>query len=106
MNEIFLKNENSLSNITYTNNTFVAVGERGTILQSGKVSNYIPVTDKESGDLNADGRTTLADAILGLQITIGNTDLEGEGYAYADVNGDGKINMAEVVYIMQNLIRN
>jgi hypothetical protein len=51
------------------------------------------------GDVNGDGFVTLSDAIIGLR------GLTGQGPAWvnkkADVNGDGRIGMAEVFYILQ-----
>ena len=57
------------------------------------------------GDLDDNGQADLVDAILGLQVMSGmkpselREDSAGSG---ADVNGDGKIGMAEVIYILQN----
>ncbi len=55
------------------------------------------------GDINADGDVTLSDAILALQIIRG-MDVTGENINIeAEVNGDNKIGLAEVVYILQNV---
>jgi len=51
------------------------------------------------GDLDGDGNTSLTDAIRGLQITVGFKSPDSD--VRVDVNGDGKIGMAEVVYILQ-----
>jgi hypothetical protein len=51
------------------------------------------------GDVNGDGFVTLTDAVIALK------GLVGQGPAWvnkgADVNGDGRIGMAEVLYILQ-----
>jgi hypothetical protein len=52
------------------------------------------------GNVNADGVVDLADAILAIKAVVdGNsTAVHPE---IADVDGDGKIGMAEVIYILQ-----
>ena len=55
------------------------------------------------GDLNGDGFVDLEDVISGLQVM---TDMDaGQLYKEADVDGDGKIGMAEIVYILQKVGR-
>jgi hypothetical protein len=53
------------------------------------------------GDLNVDRDVTLADAILGLKVVVGigsaGVDLRG------DVNGDSRIGLAEVIYILEHV---
>jgi hypothetical protein len=54
------------------------------------------------GDINGDGIVSLEDAILGLRITMGS----GSGQTiskYADVNGDGKLGLPEVLYVLQRI---
>ncbi|MDM8555119.1 choice-of-anchor D domain-containing protein [Desulfococcaceae bacterium HSG7] len=56
------------------------------------------------GDLNGDGVTDLADAIVALQVITGyNPALLRTDYVVSgtDVNGDGKVGMEEVIYILQ-----
>ncbi len=56
------------------------------------------------GDLDGNGQGELADAILGLQVLSGMSPpgLRGDfAVSGADVNGDGKIGIAEVIYILQ-----
>ncbi|MGD9975257.1 MAG: dockerin type I domain-containing protein [Desulfatirhabdiaceae bacterium] len=51
--------------------------------------------------MNNDGIVDLTDAVLALQVING---LQPTGiYLSADVNGDGKIGMAEVIYILQQV---
>lgn len=55
------------------------------------------------GDINDDDRVNLSDAILGLQVLTGQNP---EGiYSGADANGDRKIGMAEVLYILASIGR-
>jgi hypothetical protein len=56
----------------------------------------------EPGDVNGNGILELSDAILGLQVNssmIPSTNI----FKRADVNTDGKIGMAEVIYILQKV---
>lgn len=56
------------------------------------------------GEMNNDTRIDLADAILVLQIAIGDTSQTSLlNYMTADVNSDGKIGLAEVIYILQKI---
>ncbi|RZB30254.1 MAG: hypothetical protein SRB1_02534 [Desulfobacteraceae bacterium Eth-SRB1] len=58
------------------------------------------------GDVNDDGNVNLTDAILALQVTVGmNPAGIRSNYATsgADVNGDAKIGLAEVIYILQDV---
>ena len=56
------------------------------------------------GDINGDGKTELADIILGLQISSGHSvsgiNLNG------DVNGDGKIDLVETIYGLKGVSNN
>ena len=63
------------------------------------VSGGQDVEPPDPGDVNGDGNVNVADAILALKIVCG-LDTAGENIAVgADVNGDEKIGMAEVIYI-------
>ncbi len=55
------------------------------------------------GDVNGDGQTDIADAVLALQIAAGITPVQPI-FLSGDVNGDDRIGMEEVVYILQNEI--
>ena len=58
----------------------------------------------KAGDINGDGQISLKDAVLALQISMGDDkNLEGQVYKYADVNGDNVIGTAEVSYILRQL---
>jgi hypothetical protein len=56
---------------------------------------YIP-----PGDINADGKVDLADAIIALQVLSNITKVE-QFSAEGDMNSDGKIGLQEAIYIMQ-----
>lgn len=69
----------------------------------GKILWQVPLTGQLDyvirGDVNDDGFVTLADAILALKAVSG---LRPAGtYAVVGVNADGKIGVAEVIYILQ-----
>ncbi|MEA2013728.1 MAG: PKD domain-containing protein [Thermodesulfobacteriota bacterium] len=54
------------------------------------------------GDIDDSGEINLADAILALQICTGITPSQAV-YKSADVNGDGRIGIEEVIYILQKV---
>jgi hypothetical protein len=55
-----------------------------------------------AGDLNNDGSVDLVDAVLGLRILTGQT-VSMEVVAAADVDGDGVLGLAEVMYILAEM---
>jgi hypothetical protein len=54
------------------------------------------------GDLNGDNAVTMADGILALKVLNG-LDGGSEDVKAADVNGDGRIGLQEVIYILQKV---
>ena len=55
------------------------------------------------GDVNNDGIVTIADAILACQV-MSRMSTAGQTVAFeADVNSDGKIGLAEVIYTLQKV---
>jgi uncharacterized repeat protein (TIGR01451 family) len=54
------------------------------------------------GDLDNSGVIELRDAILGLQLVVGITP-SSQTYVAADVNGDGVLGTAEVIYVLQSI---
>jgi hypothetical protein len=97
--------EGSYSNFAYNGEyriTFYARNAKGNVTVSP--ATIVTVSGGQDvqvvqGDINGDGFVTLIDAIIALK------GLIGTGPAWvdkgADVNGDGKIGMAEVIYILQ-----
>jgi hypothetical protein len=65
------------------------------------VSRFLrPLIAGTPGDLNHSERVDLADAVLALQVLAGRTPLEPV-FTDADVDGDGRIGWAEVLFILQ-----
>lgn len=65
--------------------------------------NYFNVyTKSNKGDLNGDLTVDFADAILAMQV-ISGISLSETVHKESDVNADGKIGMAEVIFILQKL---
>lgn len=72
-------------------------GQMFTVTQAGTAAT-LPVM----GDINKDGSVNLADAILALQVASGMTPTGiRTDYAAVDVNGDNKIGLQELIYILQ-----
>ncbi len=60
------------------------------------------VVDCAMGDVDADGELTLADAVTAARVTAGILDNPMICIA-ADVNGDGRIGLVEIMYILQEV---
>ncbi len=75
-------------------NDIFAVGNSGTIL-------HFPFQTTLPGDVDANHKVELYDAILALKLLTGIND--GGIQIKADVNGDQKIGMEEVIYILQKI---
>jgi hypothetical protein len=54
------------------------------------------------GDIDGDGIVDLSDALLAFQILVGMTPSQSVNLS-ADVNGDGKIGIEELIYILQEV---
>lgn len=79
----------------------MTVDSRGTIYFSGSLGNTsagIVAFSPLNGDVDRNGTVNLADAILAAQVMVGTA---GPAFAGADVNGDGKIGLAEAIFILQ-----
>ena len=58
-----------------------------------------------SGDINGDGKLTLADAILTIKVACRMGVSSGDINVTADVNGDYRIGIAEAIYIMREIAK-
>ena len=56
-----------------------------------------------SGDIDRDGAITLSDAILAMKIMVGTDSSERTFMFGADVDGDKRIGLPEVIYVLQRL---
>ncbi len=80
--------------------TFYAKDQFGNVAASEPVNIY---TDSSPADVNGDGKTDLADAILALKICTGQ-DMTGQNIsAGADINNNQKIGLEEAVYILRKV---
>lgn len=61
----------------------------------------ISVTAAIKGDVNGDGKVTIADAKWVLQASSGSRTLTAEQKIAADVNGDGKVTIADAKWLLQ-----
>lgn len=61
----------------------------------------ISVTSTIKGDVNNDGKVTVADAKWVLQASSGSRTLTAEQITAADVNGDGKVTIADAKWLLQ-----
>ena len=93
----------SLANLSITNLTISAIPPQ--MLYAGTDSGGVwNISLSPPGDVNGDGDITLADAILALKVACG-FDTTGENVIVsADVNGDEKIGVADVIYIIQKIL--
>ncbi len=69
--------------------------------QNDVFSEYSIVVNNASADIDHSGAVDLRDALMALKVVAG-IDISGI-YADADINGDDKIGMEEVIYIMQKI---
>ncbi|MCP4344865.1 MAG: hypothetical protein GY795_04985, partial [Desulfobacterales bacterium] len=56
------------------------------------------------GDVNGDNTVDLTDAVLGLKVLAGADTDDAEIHAEADVDGDGKIGMDDILYILRKAL--
>ncbi len=63
---------------------------------------YTPIQDCTPGDINNDDTVDLKDAILALKIVTGYNPSEFEyGNTDVDINGDDRVGMDELLYILE-----
>jgi hypothetical protein len=82
--------------------TIRGIDQAGNISVQGEVE-MTRIAAYNKGDINRDHLVNLSDAILVLQVLSG-VPPSGPIYYEADVNGDDKIGLDEVIYIMQEVV--
>lgn len=78
--------------------------DRGTVVYTDVNSNLYTVKPNQSldlGDVNTDGRLTIADVTLICRHIMGQTQLSGAALAAADINSDGSVGVADAVLLCQ-----
>jgi hypothetical protein len=90
----------NLPNASYTFYVRAKDEDQNVDISPASQSFTVNYTYADHGDVNRDGKVDLLDAILAIRICIGMTPAE-EVNTDTDVDGDGKIGMAEVIYILQ-----
>ncbi|MBW2037898.1 MAG: dockerin type I repeat-containing protein, partial [Deltaproteobacteria bacterium] len=67
---------------------------------------YVSIAEAiKPGDVNGDGKITLADAILAIKVACRMGVSSGDINVTADVNGDYRIGIAEAIYIMREMAK-
>ena len=83
------------------NNSFYG---RGTVVYTDANSNLYTIKPNQSldlGDVNTDGRLTIADVTLICRHIMGQAQLSGAALAAADINSDGSVGVADAVLLCQ-----
>lgn len=62
------------------------------------------VSSLADGDMNGDGRTTAADALLALRMAVLLDPVTVYGLAHGDMNGDGKISAADALLVLRKAV--
>lgn len=78
--------------------------DRGTVVYTDANSNLYTIKPNQSldlGDVNTDGRLTIADVTLICRHIMGQTQLSGAALAAADINSDGSVGVADAVLLCQ-----
>ena len=91
----------ALSPITALDERYMTVDSRGTIYFTGWLGNItagIVAFGPPKGDLDGSGTADLTDAILAAEVMANATT---QVLAGGDINGDGKIGLAEMIYALQ-----
>ena len=60
----------------------------------------VHVENSTKGDINADGKITMADLMMCLHHVSGRAALTGDEFSAADIDGDGKITMADLMKLL------
>lgn len=64
----------------------------------------VPAQPVVKGDLNGDGKVTIADATLSLKMAVGLNTPDAGAISAGDVNGDGKITIADTTLILRKAV--
>ena len=87
--------------------TFYARNETGHVTVSPAtiitVAGGQDIVDVKPGDVNGDGVLDLTDAITALQVVSGLCSDPCYVHTDADINGDGRIGLAELLYVLRKL---
>ena len=78
--------------------------DRGTVVYTDANSNLYTIKPNQSldlGDVNEDGRLTIADVMLICRHIMGQTQLSGAALTAADINSDGSVGVADAVLLCQ-----
>lgn len=78
--------------------------DRGTVVYTDANSNLYTIKPNQSldlGDVNTDGRLTIADVTLICRHIMGQAQLSGAALAAADINSDGSVGVADAVLLCQ-----
>ncbi len=78
--------------------------DRGTVVYTDANSNLYTIKPNQSldlGDVNTDGRLTIADVMLICRHIMGQAQLSGAALAAADINSDGSVGVADAVLLCQ-----
>ena len=78
--------------------------DRGTVVYTDANSNLYTIKPNQSldlGDVNTDGRLTIADVTLICRHIMGQAQLSGAALAAADINSDGGVGVADAVLLCQ-----
>jgi hypothetical protein len=87
--------------VTASASGFRVQSQSGLTVSDGQVATKdFALTASRPGDLNGDDAVDMADCIMAIRI-INGTDAAGADVLAADLNGDGKIGLQDVIYILQ-----
>ncbi|MCD6146330.1 MAG: right-handed parallel beta-helix repeat-containing protein [Methanosarcinales archaeon] len=81
---------------------FAAYGSGGIVISESGIYSIIQISDAQvRGDLNCDGKITLADVAIALEIAAGSRPCDAVMLAAADVSGDGQVTSLDALMILQ-----
>ncbi|QTA86941.1 hypothetical protein [Desulfonema magnum] len=105
--------ESDEDNVIYTGKyeKFIRPGKYTISFQAAHIKDECPPSEVKTitvncllkGDISRNDRIDLADAVLALRMTAATDPIEIENPSEIDVNGDGEIGLAELIYILKEL---